>query len=68
MKLGTLSKHDKRNVITSKKLTRRRQANYDVTVVFLIYKRIGAIQKPDFECVVHDSYFFIRKNLYPNKN
>ena len=47
MKLGTVTKPNKRNMVTSKKLTMTMSTNYDVIVIFPIYGQIGAIRKPD---------------------
>ena len=46
-----------------------KKIDYDIivenyNVIFLIYSRLGAIRKPHF----HNSYFFINKNLWANKN
>ena len=53
MKLGSLTKLDKRNTVTSKNGYVFMSVNYDV--IFLIYDRFGAIQKPDSGCMVHKS-------------
>ena len=48
MKLGPVTKLGKKNKTTSKKLNDNVMLeNYDVIVIFLIFVRFGAIQKPD---------------------
>ena len=48
MKLGSVTKLDKRKKSTSKKFDDKvMSANCDVIVVFLIYGQFGTIQKPD---------------------
>ena len=48
MKLGPVTKPDKRNKTTSKKFYDGViSENYDVTVIFLIYGQFEAIWKPD---------------------
>ena len=48
MKLGPVTKLDKRNKTSSKKFDDEVMSeNYDVIVIFLIYVKFGAIQKPD---------------------
>ena len=40
--------------------------NYDVIVIFPIYRRFRAIRKPDSEHMVHNPYMFINDNLLSN--
>ena len=48
MKLGPVTKLDKRNKTTSKKIDDDVMLeNWEVIVIFLIYGQFGAIQKPD---------------------
>ena len=48
MKLGLVTKLDKRNKTTSKKINGGvLSANFDVIVIFPIYGQFGAIRKPD---------------------
>ena len=48
MKLGPVTKLDKKNKTTSKKFNDNvMSANCDVIVIFLIYGEFGAIRKPD---------------------
>ena len=57
MKLGPVTKLDKRNKITSKKndddvtLT-----NFDVIVIFPTYSQFGAIRKPDSLTFINSSF------------
>ena len=69
MKLGPVTKLDKRNKATSKKLNDNvMPANYDIIVIFLIYSHFGTIQKLDSERTVCKTYIFINSNLLSNKN
>ena len=53
MKLGPVTKLDKRNKTMSKKIGDGViLANCDGNVIFLIYGRFGAIRKPDSGCIV----------------
>ena len=64
MKLGSVTKLDKRNKITSKKIDDDvTSANCDAIVIFPIYDQFGAIRKPDSGCVVCKTYNFINSNL-----
>ena len=48
MKLGLVTKFDKRNKATSKKFDgNARSKNCDVIAIFPIYGQFGTIQKPD---------------------
>ena len=63
-KLGPVTKLDKRNKTTSKKVNDDvMSANYDVIVVFPIFGQFGAIPKPDSGRIVCKTYFFIKSNL-----
>ena len=69
MKLGPVTKLDKRNKTTSKEFDDDfMSANYDVTVIFPIYGQFGAIRKPDSGSIVCKTYIFIKSNLLPYKN
>ena len=59
MKLGTVTKIDKRNKIPSKKFSG------DVIVIFAIYGKFGAIQKSNSGCMVNKTYVFINSKLLP---
>ena len=64
MKLGPVTKLDKRNKATSKKLDNDvSSANFGVTLNFTIYGQFGAYRKPDFRCLV----IFINSNLLSYK-
>ena len=67
MKLGPVTKLDKRNKTTLKKKLGDDLANCDVIVIFSIYDQFGAIPKPDSECIVCKTYIFINSNLYLTK-
>ena len=43
-------------------------ANCEVIVIFSIYGKFGAIQKPDFGCIAYKTYFFIKTNLLKTEN
>ena len=69
MKLGSVTKLDKRNKTTSKKIDDDLiSANYDVSVIFLIYGHFGAIWKPDSGRIVCKTYIFTNSNLLYYKN
>ena len=53
MKLGLVTKLDKRTEKTSKNFDDdAMSANFDVIVIFLIYGRFRTIRNPDFERIV----------------
>ena len=69
MKLGSVTKLDKRNKTTSKKFDDDvMPANFDVIVIFPIYSQFGAIRKPDFGCIVCKTYILIKSDLLSYKN
>ena len=69
MKLGPVTKLDKRNKITSKKFDDDVMSeNCDVIVIFPIYGQFGAIRKPDSGRIVCKTYIFINSNLLSYKN
>ena len=69
MKLGPVTKPDKGNTTTSKKLVDDViTANCGAIVIFPIYDQFGAIQKPDSGGMVCKTYFFINSNLLCYKN
>ena len=69
MKLGPVTKLDKRNKITSKTFDDDVMlVNCDVIVVFLIYGQFGAIQRLDSGRIVCKTYIFINSNLLSYKN
>ena len=60
MKLGPVTKLDKRNTGTSKKFDDDVMlTNYDVIVFFSIYGQFTAIRQLDSGCMVHKTYIFI---------
>ena len=64
MKLGPVTKLDKRNKATSKKIDNDvSSANFGVTLNFIIYGQFGAYQKPDSRCLV----IFINSDLLSYK-
>ena len=68
MKLGPVTKLDKRNKTTSKKFDDDVMSeNCDVIVIFPIYGQFGAIRKPDSGCIVCKTYIFINSNLLSYK-
>ena len=69
MKLGPVTKLNKKNRATSKKIDDDVVlANYDVIVIFVISGQFGAIWKLDSGCIVCKSYIFINSNLISYKN
>ena len=65
MKLGPVTKLDKRKRATSKKFDDKvMSANCDVIVLFQIYGQFGAIWEPDSGCMVCNTYIFINSNLF----
>ena len=69
MKLGPLTKLDKRNKTTSKNFDNNvRPENCDVIAIFPIYDQFGAIWKPDSGRIVCKTYIFINNNLSSHKH
>ena len=69
MKLGPVTKLDKINNTMSKKFDDDAIAvNYDVIIIFLIYRQFGEIQKPDSRRIVCKTYIFINRNLLSYKS
>ena len=69
MKLGHVTKLDKRNKTTSNKFDDDvMSVNLDVIVIFWIYGQFGAIRKPDSRSIVCKTYIFIKSNLLSYKN
>ena len=69
MKLGPVTKFDKRNRATSKKDDDDViSTNWDVIIVFPIYGQFGAVRKPDSGCMVCKTYIFINSNLSSYKH
>ena len=64
MKLGPVTKLDKRNKIVSKKFDDVvMSANCDVIVIFPIYGQFRAIREPESGRIVCKTYIFIKSNL-----
>ena len=64
MKLGPVTKLDKRNEKTSKKFDDDVMSkNSDIIAIFSIYGQFGAISKPGSGSIVCETYIFINSNL-----
>ena len=64
MKLGPVTKLDKRNMATLKKFDDSvTSANCDIIVIFPINGQFGAIRKQDSECMICKIDIFINSNL-----
>ena len=69
MKPGSVTKLDKKNKALSKKLDDDiMSTNCDAIVIFPIYGKFGAIQKPDSGRTACKTYIFISGNLLSYKN
>ena len=69
MKLGPVTKLDKRNKTTSKKFDDDVMSeNCDVIVIFRIFGQFGAVRRPDSGHRVCKSYVFSNSNLLSYKN
>ena len=69
MKLGPVTRLDKRNKATTKKIdVDVKPENYEVIVFFRIFGQFGAIRRPDFRHRVCKSYVFSNRNLLSYKN
>ena len=69
MKLGPVTKIDKRNKKTSENIGDNvMSANCDVIVIFPIYGQFGAVRKPDSKRILCKTYIFINSNLLSYKN
>ena len=69
MKLGPVTKIDKRNKTTSKKFDDDFiSENCDVIINFPIFGHLGPIRNPDSEHRVCKIYLFINNNLLSYKN
>ena len=68
MKLGSVTKPDKRNKLTSKQIDNDVVlTNSDVIVIFLIYSQFGPIRLPDSGRIVCKTYIFMKSNLLSYK-
>ena len=64
MKLGPVTKIDKRHKTTSKKINDDVMSeNCKVIVIFLIYGQFGAVWEPDSKRIVCKSYIFINRTF-----
>ena len=69
MKIGPVTKFDKRNKTPSKKFDDDAMSKYyDVIVIFLIYGQFEVIRKPNSGRIVYNTYIFINSNLLSYKN
>ena len=69
MKLGPVTKLDKRNKTTSKTFDHYvMPENCDVIVIFSIYGQFGAIWKPNSGYLVCKTYISINSNLLSDQN
>ena len=69
MKLGSVTKLDKRKWTTSEKFDYDvLSENCDVIIIFPIYGQFRAIQKPDSGRTVCKTFIFINSNLLSYKN
>ena len=65
MKLGSVTKHDKRKKIMQKKLNDDvTSTKCDVIILFFIYGQYGAIWKPGSGCIICKTYLFINLLSY----
>ena len=64
MKLGAVTKLDKKNMATSKKFDHGfKSTNFDVIAIFSIYGLFGATWNPNSGRMVCNTYIFINSNL-----
>ena len=69
MELGPVTKLDKRNTTTSKKIDDDIMSeNCDLIVISLIYGKYGAIPKVDSGGMVCKTYIFVNSHLLSCKN
>ena len=67
MKLGPVTKLDKRNRATSKQFDDDAMSKNCDVVFFPIYGQFAAIRKPDSQGIVFKTYIFINSNLLSYK-
>ena len=68
MKLGQITKLDKKNKATSKNFDSDiMSANCDVILIFTIYDQFEAIRKLYSGCIVYKTYIFNNSNLLSYK-
>ena len=68
MKLGSITKIDKRNKKTSKKCDVDVSENSDIIVISRIFGQFGAVRRPDSGHRVCKSYVFSKSNLLSYEN
>ena len=68
MKLGPITKLDKRNKTTSKKVDNDALTTNDIIVIFPVDDQFGANQKFHFGLMVYNSYISINSNFLSSKN
>ena len=69
MRLGPVTKCDKRNKTTSKKFDDDvMSGSCDVIVIFRIFGQFGAVWRPDSGYRVFKSYVFSNSNFFSYKN
>ena len=69
MKLGPVTKIDKRKKSKSKKFeVNVMSENFDVIIVFRIFGQFGAVRRPDSGHRVCKKYVFSNSNLFSYKN
>ena len=67
MKLGPVTKPDKKNKTTSKKFDVDVMSENGNVIIFRIFGQFGAVQRPDSGHRVCKSYVFSNSNLFSNK-
>ena len=68
MKLGPVTKLDKRNKTSKKFDNDVMSANCGVIAIFPIYGQLGEIRKRNSGRIVYKTYIFIKSNLLSYKN
>ena len=69
MKLGPVTKLDKRNKTTTRKIDDGFiLTNCDVIVIFQIFGQFETIWKSDCRCIFYRSYIFVNNNLLSHAN
>ena len=68
MKLGPVTKIDKRDKKAPKNDDNVMSINCDVIIVSPIYSHLGAMRKPDSRRIVCKTYIFINSNFLSYKN
>ena len=69
MKLGPVTKLDKKNKTTSKNVDEGViSGNCDIIIIFWIFGQFGAVRRPDSGHIVCKNYVFSNSNLLSCKN